>query len=271
MSFIQQKEIVLDIGLNKQYTIVHFSDVHVITYSDNDTKQEIEKAIKQEQAWFRVRKDFANYFNELCEDKHMIASTLCLDNLIEYNNNVKPDITLLSGDIIDYYSVSNYNYLKKSLSNINNPYLFSCGNHETPSSLYDELCNGNGQFNQIEFEEFIIVSLDDSKKKINENQLELLNETLKKNKPIILTMHIPLLTKNNIEEMKKYDSYYVINYADTDQTTLKFLNTVVDNPLIKAIFCGHTHGAGLSYVSENKPQYCASSGLIGYVNLIKIK
>ena len=271
MSFIQENIISLDIGLKKQYTIIHFSDVHVITYTDSDSEQEKEKAIKQEQAWYRVRKDFAIHFKEVCDDHHMIPSVNCLDNLIEYNNNNKPDITLLSGDIIDYYSTSNYQYLKKSLDLIQNPYLFACGNHETPSSRYDELCNGNGKFNYKEFEEFIVVSIDNSKKVIDQQQYDLLVELLNKNKAILLTMHIPLLTKYNENEMKMYDSYFIINYLDTDETTLKFLNLVTNNNLIKAIFCGHTHGASKSFVSENKPQFCASSGLIGYVNLIKIK
>ena len=271
MSFIQENKIALSIGLKKEYKIIHFSDVHVITYRESDSQEVIDKAKKQEEAWFKVRKDFANHFTEHCDVEQMIPSTKCLDNLIDYANEQNPNVVLLTGDIIDYYSTSNYKYLKDSLAKLTKPYLFSCGNHETPSMLYNDICDGNGEFHYKEFDEFIIVSIDDSKKTIKERQLNALQEVLKRNKPILLTMHIPLLTKNNAQEMKQYDSYYVINYANTDEVTLNFLNLVVTSPLIKAVFCGHTHGASMTYIAKDKPQYCSSSGLIGYVNNITIK
>ena len=52
---------------------------------------------------------------------------------------------------------------------------------------------------------------------------------------------------------------------------LREIVSKVNNDNIKAVFCGHTHGASISYLNENKPQICASSGLIGFVNNITIK
>ena len=269
--FIQEKKIVLDIGLTKPYKLIHFSDVHVITYNEFDEIEVKQKAINNQNAWMKVRVDFANHFNEPYNQEHLIESALCLDKLIEFTNNNNPDGVLLTGDIIDYYSKANYEYLEKSLANLKSPYLFSCGNHETPSSLYDNLCNGNGLISYIDFKEFIVISLDDSKKKVTQEQLDKINELLTYNKPVIISMHIPIMSKHNEIEMKQYDSYFVINQFDTDEITAKFIDLLINNPLIKAIFCGHVHGASLSYFAPNKPQYCASSGLIGYVNNITIK
>lgn len=271
MAFIQENNIILNLNLKRTYKIIHFSDVHVVTYNENDSKEDKDKAIHHEKAWIKVRQDFANYFKENYNQEHLIESTKCLDNLIEYSNKENPDIVLLTGDIIDYYSKANYNYLKYSLNKINSPYLFSCGNHETPSSLYKEITNNNNEINYYDFDEFIIVSIDDSKKIINEYQLNTLISLSKLNKPIILSMHIPIMTKHNELDMQKYDKYYIMAYNSSDETTTKFIKYVEENDNIKAIFCGHTHGSSVSYFANNKPQYCGSSGLIGFVNNITIK
>lgn len=271
MGFIQENNIELNLNLKRKYKLIHFSDVHVITHTNTDTKEDITKAINNENAWIRVRQDFASYFSEVCNSEHLIASTKCLDNLIDYTNLNNPDLLILTGDIIDYYSVSNYNYLKNSLNKVKCPYLFSCGNHETPSSLYKEITNNNNEINYIEFDEFIVVSIDDSKKVVNQYQFETLKKICLLNKPVIITCHIPMMSKHNELDMQKYDKYYIMGYDSNDQTTVSFIDFVVNNENIKAVFCGHTHGASISYLNKNKPQYCASSGLIGFVNNITIK
>ena len=100
---------------------------------------------------------------------------------------------------------------------------------------------------------------------------KLVKKELEEDKPIIIVMHIPISTKYNENEMKKFDPYFVIYENDTDETTKEFINILVSNDNIKAILCGHTHGHLESYFAPNKLQCCASSGLIGLVNKIIIK
>ena len=270
MSFIQENKITINLNLNSQYKIIHFSDVHVIYANEKDDKEEYEKALKQEDAWYRVRKDFANHFNEICKVEHMIPSIKCLDNLIDYTIALNPNALVMTGDILDYYSKSNLEYLTNSLQKVNMPYLITCGNHEK-AEIFDELTHNQSHFSVIKFDDFKLIGLDDSTKKINEKQLYLLKEELKDNKPIILCMHIPVMTKHNEEEMKVYDQYFVINYKECDEVTAEFLYLIENEPLITNILCGHTHGKGESYFAKGKKQYCASSGLIGYLNNITIK
>lgn len=139
MSFIQENIINVAIGVSKEYQLIQFSDVHVATYNPSDSTEIKEKAIIQEKTWMKQRVDFARKFNETIHQKHMIPSVECLSKLIDYSNENHPDLVLLSGDIVDYYSEANYVYLKQSLSRINSPYLFSCGNHEIRFLLFDEI------------------------------------------------------------------------------------------------------------------------------------
>lgn len=264
MGFIQENIITLDIGLNKEYCFIHFSDVHAII-------PESDEGLKLEEAWYKVRVDFAHHFNEKCLEEHMIPSKECLEKLIQYSNNNEPDCVMMTGDIIDFYSDENFKYLKNSLLKLRCKYSFACGNHESPSYLYNDLCRGNTEINYIDFDEFILVSLDNSLKHFTVKQIEIIKDLLLRNRPIILAMHIPIITEYNKEEMSMFDSYFVIDYRVCDNVTLSFINMVVNSENIKAIFCGHVHGANVANFGLNKPQYCASSGLIGYVNKVLIK
>ena len=128
MSFIQENKINLNLNLKKSYTLVHFSDVHLINLNDNETDKQKDDAINHEKAWYRVRKDFANYFNEICNEEQMIPSCQCFDKLLDYTKKINPDALLMSGDIIDYNSTANLLYLSKSLKNFNIPFVLTYGN-----------------------------------------------------------------------------------------------------------------------------------------------
>lgn len=271
MSFIQENIITLNFNLKKQYTLVHFSDVHVIDITNNETIQEQEKAEKGEQAWYRVRKDFAIHFNEVCDERHMIPSCLCLDKLLDYSKNINPDCLIMTGDIIDYYSKANLSYLENSLKDISLPYTICCGNHEAPSTIFDNLTNNQSDYKVTRLEEIKIIALDDSKKSFSQKQYDLLKEELKENIPTIICFHIPLLTNTNSKEMSKYDQYFIIDHNNCDIVSKETIDLFINNVNVKAILCGHTHGASTSMYCKNKPIICASSGLIGYVNKIIIK
>lgn len=271
MAFIQENKITINLNLKKTYTLVHFSDVHLVDINNNESKEEQEKALQNEKAWYRVRQDFATFFKEKCLDEQMIPSCKCFDNLINYAIDIKPDALLMSGDIIDYYSKANLAYLENTLKDFKIPFVIACGNHEAPVNIFDRLTNNHSVFQVLDFKEFKVIALDNSKKVISLEILNKLKEQLNDNCPILLCMHIPVLTSTNEQEMQKYDSYFIIDYKNCDEITKEFLEIIYHNENIKAIFCGHTHGASVSDFALNKKQYCASSGLIGYVNLITIK
>ncbi len=272
MSFIQEHIISIDLGLSKTYHFIQINDVHVVTYSqDIDDYMAIEKALNQEKVWMKQRLDFAHKFKESFDPKYMLPSTECLNQLIDYSNQNNPDLVLLSGDLVDYYSLSNLDYLEKSLKKLRKPYIFSCGNHESPSELFVNICQGNCDFGYVDLNEFIVVSMDNSKRQIKPSQFEALKKIHDLNKPIILMMHIPIMTRHNEDFFSKLDDYYSMKYNASDETTTNFIHYISSSSQIKAMFCGHIHGAITSFIAPSTPQYCCSSGLIGHVNKIIIK
>jgi len=126
-------------------------------------------------------------------------------------------------------------------------------------------------FSVLEFNEFKIVSLDNSTKKVNKETLDNLKEELEDNLPIIIAMHIPLATNYNRDKMIEFGEYFSIDEDNTDSVTKEFIDFLKNDNRIKAILCGHVHAKSETEFMKNKKQYCASSGLIGLVNKIIVK
>lgn len=272
MSFIQENILRINLGLSKEYTMIQFNDVHAVSFDKNrDDFEAIDKAIAQERLWMKQRLDFAEKFKETYDSKNMLSSTDCLNRLIEYANDNQPDLVILAGDIIDYYSDTNHEFLKKSIKRLKSQYLFSCGNHESPPKLFQDICQGNCDFNYIDLREFVVVSINNSTRKIKPSQLESLEKLLTYKKPLILVMHIPIMTEYNLADFMKLDPYYSMKYNDCDEVTQDFINLVSSSHEVRAILCGHTHGSIASFIAPNIPQYCCSSALIGHINKIVVK
>lgn len=271
MPFIQENKIEINIGLKHEYKLIHFSDVHLVTYKETDSKEVIDEAIRCEKVWDEQKIGFAKGAGEYFDESHFIPSKECLMNLVKYSNEEKPSAVVLTGDILDYYSESNYDALCEACGMLNYPFVFSCGNHETPVERYYDLNMNDTGFVVLELNEFKIISLDNSTKKVTKDTLNNLRKELRGKKPAIISMHIPISTSYNKEEMKKYDPYFVIYEDDTDLVTKEFVKLLVTNDKVKAILCGHVHGHGESYFAPGKLQCCASSGLIGMVNKIIVK
>jgi predicted MPP superfamily phosphohydrolase len=251
--------------------LVQFSDVHAVASHRRDDPETVQKAIRQERLWMKQRLDFATQFHETYDPEVLLSSVECLTQLIDYSNRNHPDLVLLTGDIIDYYSPSNHALLKGALDRLEVPYLFSCGNHESPAERFQEVCQGNCDFSQAEFADFRVVSLNDSDRSVRFSQLHALEKLLESNKPILLALHIPIMTEYNQTELEKLDSYYSIRFSDCDEITHHFIRLVSESSQIQAVFCGHTHGSMTTLIAPGKPQFCCSSGLIGHINRITIK
>jgi len=271
MGFIQEKTLTIDIGLSKEYRLIQFSDVHLATYRPSDSREAIETAIRQETVWRTNRLHFARKFGEAYDPERLPPTPECLNLLIDHANRSHPDLVVLTGDMVDYYSESNFAFLKQSLGMLEVPYLFSCGNHESPAGKFQELCGGNSDFTALDFGEFYIVSLDDSTRKVNASQRDAFARVLAFHKPLILVCHIPIMTRQNEEVFQRLESYYSMSDVDCDEVTEDFINLVSSSEEVKAIFCGHTHGAITSYIAPRIPQYCCSSGLMGHVQKIIIR
>ena len=251
-----------NLGLNSTYHLFQVNDSHLI-YTNN----------QKEKRWKIGKDHFAKIHNEDYNDYYKSASSKdIMEGIINYLNDNKASLVVLNGDIIDYYCKMNFNLLKRMMSIINTSTMFVCGNHEVPSDLYSSIALDNDySFQKVEYDDLIVLGIDNSNKSFNHYQVEKLKEELKKNKNIIIFYHIPIKTKNNEIDMKKYEPYFYIDYDSCDKDSKEFISLLLESNNIKGLLCGHFHGRSTSYLKEGLPQYVTSSALIGYFSEIIIK
>lgn len=267
--YIKENTLKLE-GVHGIHKFLHISDTHAIYHDEFSDDDEIAKAQKQEKAWDGVKRGFAAHFSEPFNSEHNIPSYQALHKLLEYAKQQKPEKLLLSGDIIDYLSPANMRLLTSELDGCKNDIIYTPGNHEGRYDKHPELQwlnNDSVDVNIYNGDGFIIASVDDSEKTVSDIQLETLRKLANGNTPVILLMHIPVGTDANIDDMKRFEEYYVISNNTADKNALEFLKLLTSpDSAIKAILCGHVHGYHISYFAEGRPQICASSGLIGFVH-----
>ena len=248
------RKLVLDLNLNKEYHLYQISDSHMV-YTDND----------KEKNWFNGKKYFSNKYNEPYLDYYDNHSSVEIFNdIIDYINKDKNDLVILSGDIIDYVDDNNTKLLDDLINKIKAKKLFVYGNHDIIPNYRDD-------YQSIDLGEFIIVGLNNANKTFNEYQIEKLQNDLKKQKPIIVVCHIPIMTPFNKNDLNGIDNYFFIDYENTDNITKSFIDLLLDNDEIKGVFCGHIHGNGITELKKGVNEYISTSSLIGYFSEIIIK
>ena len=271
---ITENELVLP-GVKGKHVFLHISDVHVACVDEFSTEAEKAEMEKAEAVWDRQRVDFARNFGEPVYPCHMIPSAQVLHKLFAYAKENRPERLLLSGDILDYLHPAGLRLLEKELGDYGDEYLFVPGNHEGGYEENPALRAFNGGESGVrvyEGEGFRIAALDDHKKTVTDNDLAVIRELSGGKIPVILLMHVPITTKENAEEMKRFGDYFAITEASEDENARELVKTLTDPvSAVKAILAGHVHGYHVSTYSCGRKQIMASSGLVGFIHRFIIR
>lgn len=187
----------------------------------------------------------------------------------EYINTHALDGVLLGGDIIDYPSESNLKYLKDELKKWKVPYLYTMGNHdavypwdETSAEyrpMFDELMKGSAAAQIMEYEEMVVLAVDNSSYQVLPEALAAAKQALAMGKPVVLMMHIPLQTDSLYEKVTNSWGEALMIGPDAKQpnaVTQEFLDLILaeDSP-VRAVVTGHVHMEDTSMLNERITQY----------------
>ncbi len=259
----------------KKKIIYHFSDVHLTEYDAFSDEQEKDTAVKRKQQWESIRRSFAEingepYINE--SEKSTYEHFL---NMLEAAND--GDALVLTGDICDYISGANLRAVNSALEQFIKPIVYVKGNHEQTDEQTDGepvgICFSgiNNPAQTFEFEDMIILGLDNSDRNITAEQNEKLKELLKKGKPILIAMHYPLMTEGNRDLIKKAGEYYQLNHDNASAEVLEFADMIKQNSdRIIAVLAGHLHFMNNSEITNGVTQYVSSQGALGNINRYEI-
>ena len=280
MELLQIKRTEFNLGLKKEYRFFQISDMHISYCDKNSAECDVKEHSRCEEGWQRLKKEFADNNNELCDERYNIKSTVLFEALLDHAKKFNPDAIILSGDIMDRVNDSNIRYLKNLFSEIDIPIIYCPGNHEHMSingsyeNQYDKLKDiiENPEFSSVDYGEFTLLAVDNNVQ-ISDSQLALLKEQIKGGKKLLLVEHKPLLLGEFGEsQLDRIGAYFFIGTERDNESTKKYVNLIKENShRFIAVLCGHIHFANEQKITENLMQITTSSGLIGAGREIIIK
>ena len=267
----------VEIGLEKPVKLLHVTDTH-LSFEDPDVSYPHHKAFAER------NEGYINYFLQAIE----YAKT----------NNMP---ILHTGDIINFLSQANFDFAEKHLSDVD--YMIAAGNHDfcqvvgyhTENYIYKwenikkiaPYLKNNMYFYSRVIGGVNIVMMDDSYYSISEGQIEMLRAEAAKGYPILLCMHVPIFEKSLADAVmaEGQPCAYVVAPADeylakypddrreqqiADSTTLRAVEYIKNEPLIKAVVTGHTHINFEAKLDNGVIQFNTGANYKGYVRELTI-
>lgn len=255
-------------NLSRDYHLLFLTDTHITIPSNSGSEEEYEYCKQR--------------LHQFTTDSGYVASEL-FPAWIDYANTQNIDGLLLGGDIIDCPTAANMEYLHTSLHSLKIPYLYTPGNHdwtfpweymtETGSSYLASLSpymGNNTTIHTLEYNDFIIVAIDNSNNQIHPDALEEYKGILDKGKPVIVMLHVPLYTPQLLTKASQvWKSGVVLGggihggiYPNQVSTEFLSLTTSDDSPVV-AVLAGHVHLPDRSTLSD-EPVILQITGDAGY-------
>ena len=236
-------------------------------YDELSDSRETEEAKLGTVNWEKGRKNFADKYSEPYGEMQMQSSAEHFKNLIEASSDA--DVLLLAGDIMDYVNGANIRFIGEMLEKASVPFMYVSGNHERLGTLPDSKIfkNVKEPVQKIECDDIIILGIDNSDRLITGEQNKIIEDNLKNGKPVILLMHIPVMTEENEDLLKECGEYFYLNYEGAPKENFEFINLIKKYPEnVLAVLAGHLHFGNMSKITEGVVQYTSSQGITGHLN-----
>lgn len=275
---VEEQTIVIS-GLEGTYRYLFLSDTHIITLNGEETQQQLDNALPRRDTLF------------LDAQGRKPGETFPV--WMAYANEQKVDAVLLGGDIIDFPSRSNLDFLEKNLGRLEMPVLYVPGNHdwtypweymtEKGKNEYltalEPFMRGTPAAQVLENEELILLGVDDSSNQIDPAALETVKKALQKGKPVIILQHVPFAAEKLVREAAQvWKNPVALGKGAAggiypNEASQEYMKLVLGNAgPVKAVLAGHIHMRETDVVAENSGivQYTAAPGYLGQGILLTV-
>lgn len=269
----------LKIGLPSPVKLLHVTDTH-IAFDGPEKGRGRQKAFDG-----GIENQTANYFEQ--------ALAYAKEN----------QLTMLhTGDLIDSLADETFAYIDEKLKDVD--YIYAAGNHDfchwVGKAKEDHIYKwenmkitaphfkSNLWFDSRVIGGLNIVTLDDSYYRISDGQIEMLRAEAAKGLPILLCMHVPLYAEKSAKayhESRPENPLYMVaapreylnQYSEhrffqqfPDDATLRAVEYIKNEPMIKALVVGHMHLDAEDVLDNGIPQITTPGTYQGYVRELTI-
>ncbi len=264
------RKIRIEVGARRPFKALHVSDSHISRVDDRDNDRKKHLASVRGSYWPK-----AEYYYE--------AS-------LEYAQKNRM-LYLHTGDLIDFVSESNVDYMDDSLNDYGKLFM-SSGNHEF--SLYvgeapeDEaykmqsfdkiqnVCPNDLRMASFVYRGVNFIALDDVYYNFTETQRLWMEKQVERGLPIVMMCHIPLYTPKHSERNLKKNGWtdHLVGAPQEmldkhsglhkpNRETREFVDWLKKQSQVKAILSGHIHDFFEEQFSDSAVQYVVGAGFEG--------
>ncbi len=262
-------------GLAGEVGLFHMSDLHLIVSTPKSTPEWQAFAQKQRDAWQGVRISFAKLYGDAYDEPHLIQPEEALSKYVSLVNEKRPHALLMTGDMLNDFSVETIDFLGEALAGVEIPWMWVRGNHEVGNDeAYLPFTGCSNSVQTLQLGNLTLLGIDNSYKKVDATLTQAVKCAADKAKADgnvpVLTMHIPVQTPYNKAETSIFDPYFLLGGGDVDAESQAFLEYLQQEDCpIAAILCGHVHGHHVSEYAPGKKQICCSSAMVGACSLLR--
>jgi len=257
-------------GIRKK-VIYHFSDVHLTEYDALSTQEEKQDAVAHIRFWETTRREFADNYAEPYTNAQLRPAGAHLAALLAQAN--RGDALVMTGDICDYISGANLRLLEAQLGKLSTPFMALCGNHENAREIPEGYIYSavKHSVQTLDLGDLLIFGIDNSLRSISPYQLGQLKAALDTGKPLIIAMHVPIMTEGNAAKLQEAGEYFQLNHQDAGPEVHEFIALIKENShQILAVLAGHLHFADNTQLAPGLTQYVSTQGVLGNLNRYEI-
>ncbi len=272
-------------GLTSDMKFLHISDLHLTEWNETDTEAAIADQTKR-----------GLMFDSETPDR--VSRTDRLKAMYGYAEDIKANGVIMTGDIIDAPSNGNFAFLTEQVKGSGIDTKFVLGNHDwTYSADYQSAAQRyenvpkftelfskgteEGEYwfddvNEIVYDDFVIVSVDNSSDKVSYNAYSTLKYYANRQIPVILMMHVPIYAESYTEQVSSMwgkDICIGSPNMELDYNTKMFCDFLKSSEsTVKVILAGHTHIDHIDDISPNNDtiQYTLGASYQGYTRIFNI-
>lgn len=266
-------------GLTHSYKFLHVTDTHVCAVSDEEGASMNQNRYQ----YLLARRNAFMSDGIYAEDR--------LPLLFDYADEIDADLLLLTGDLIDFPTETNLSVLFGNVSRVKTRSLFCLGNHDwtfaddymsanavaTYIPRFNELTDGDPYFSYVEYEDLLVVAIDNSTDVVTQATVDKFFALYEKNKPIILMLHVPFHVDTLEADVRAVwggrNITMGIGAMGSDWQSVIDLYTSVcldENTPVVAVIAGHVHFNHEDVFPNGVPQYITSTGYTGDCRVITV-
>ncbi len=272
----------IHIGLPAPLRLLHVTDSHISRWDEIDRLEDADKPLLA----MERKKYFDGGINGQAEYLY--------EQALAYAK--KENIPVVhTGDLIDFLSHANFAYMDQTLADVD--IIYAAGNHdfchfvgrakEDYAYKWENIkivaphIKQNLYFDSQVRNGVNLITMDDTYYLLTDGQTELLRAEAAKGLPMLLFLHVPLYTEDYArmvlaEQPCAYLTGAPKELCDTypedrrlqqtpDAATLRCIDYIQSEPLIKAVVCGHMHRNVEGPLQSGIMQYTTDGSYAGYI------